>query len=277
MADLAPLSLNDGKTIPRLGLGVWQVLEESVADVVSTAIGIGYRLIDGARIYGNEAGMGEGIRASGVARDELFVTSKVWNEDQGYDATRRAVEGSLKRIGVEYLDLCLIHWPCPAQDKYVETYRALMDARSDGQIRSAGVSNFQDAHLDRVIKELGEAPALNQIELHPAFQQAQMRAADEERGVLTQSWSPLGRMTMFEAPEIKAIAERIGCTPAQVILRWHLQLGVSVIPRSTNAGRLKENFDTLDITLTEADMAAIAGLDQEDGRIGPNPDEFEGN
>ncbi|QPM90010.1 aldo/keto reductase [Pseudooceanicola algae] len=274
MTDLSPLKFHDGHAIPRLGLGVWQVPEPEVTEIVKTAIGLGYRLIDGAKVYGNEEGMGKGIAQSGVAREDLFITSKVWNADQGYDAARRAIDGSLKRIGVDQLDLCLIHWPRPKHDLYVETWKALLAAKADGQILSAGVSNFKGPHIDRLVAETGEAPVLNQIELHPLFQQDEMRAENDRHGIVTQSWSPLGRSMTFEAPQIVAIAERTGKTPAQVILRWHLQIGVSVIPRSSNAGRLAQNFDLFDFELSAADMASLAELET-GSRIAPDPDDYE--
>ncbi|KAA2316254.1 aldo/keto reductase [Pseudooceanicola sediminis] len=268
------LSLNDTRSIPQMGFGVWQIPEETTENAVATAIGLGYRLIDGARIYGNEAGMGRGVRNSGVAREDLFVTSKVWNSDQGRDAARAAIRGSLERTGLDYLDLMLIHWPCPEKDLYVETWQALIEARDTGLVRSIGVSNFTATHLDRIIAKTGVAPALNQIELHPRMQQSDMRAANAERGVITQSWSPLGRANAFSDPTLVEIARRLDRSVPQVILRWHIQLGLSVIPRSSNPDHMASNFAAQSFELSDADMAAIEGMET-GARIGPDPDAAE--
>lgn len=274
MTEMTQLTLNDGRSMPQFGFGVWQIPGEAVPGVVTDAVNLGYRLIDGAFIYGNEAEMGAGIRQATVPRDDLFVTSKVWNADQGYDAARKAIDGSLARIGLEYLDLCLIHWPCPQKSLYVETWQALIDARAAGQIRSIGVSNFNADHLDRVIEETGVTPAVNQIEVNPRMQNTAMCAANAARNVLTQAWTPLGQGASFTAPAIVEAAKRAGVSPAQVVLRWHVQLGHSVIPRSTNAAHLAQNLDSLGFELTDAEMAAIAALD-EGVRCGPDPLEFE--
>jgi len=268
------IPFSDGHTIPSLGLGVWQIPDDQTPDIVSSAIKAGYRLIDGAFIYGNEVGMGKGIASSGVPRDDLFITSKLWNSEQGYDKTRRAIEASLQRIGLDYLNLCLIHWPCPTKDLYVETWKAFVDAQQDGQLRSIGVSNFNPDHLDRIIGETGVTPVLNQIEVNPRLVQAEMRAENDRRNIVTQAWTPLGQLLSFDAPAIQSIADRLGRSPAQIILRWHLQLGVSVIPRSTEIAHLKQNLETADFTLTESDMAAINALD-EGVRCGPDPVDFE--
>ena len=275
MSQVPTLTLHDGKTIPQCGLGVWQIDAGDTARVVSEAIGLGYRLIDGAVLYGNEEGMGEGIRRSGVDRGDLFVTSKVWCDMQGYDLARRSIEGSLKRTGLDRLDLMLIHWPAPAKDLYVETWKALIDAKADGQVTSIGVSNFEAAHLDRIIDETGEVPVLNQIEVNPEMQQPAMRAADRERGIVTQSWTPLGQGRSFDAAPIRAVAEREGVSPAQVVLRWHVEIGNAVISRSTKADHLAQNLDIFGFELTAEDMAAIETLDADD-RTGPNPNDFSG-
>jgi 2,5-diketo-D-gluconate reductase A len=267
------LRLNDGHSIPNLGLGIWQVPEASTAAVVATALRLGYRLIDGAAIYGNEVGLGQGLRDSGLARDEVFVTTKVWNSDQGHDATLRAVDTSLRRLRLDRLDLCLIHWPVPDQDLYVDTWRALMRLRDEGRVRSIGVSNFMGAHLERLVGETGVVPVLNQVELNPRLQQASLRALHDRMGIVTQSWTPLGQARSFAAAPVQAASARTGKSPAQVILRWHLQLGVSVIPRSTRAEGLAENRDILDFALTADEMAAMAGLD-EGQRCGPDPMTF---
>lgn len=267
------LRLNDGQSIPQLGLGIWEVPADITARTVVTALDLGYRLIDGAAIYGNEAGLGEGLRQSGLPRDEVFVTTKVWNDAQGHDRTLRAVEASLARLGLERVDLCLIHWPCPAQDRYLDTWRALIRLRDDGRVRSIGVSNFMPSHLERLVGETGVVPVLNQIEVNPRLQQAELRALHDRMGIVTQSWTPLGQRASFGAPPVQAVAARVGKSPAQVILRWHLQLGVSVIPRSTRAAGLAENLDLFDFALTEDEMAAMATLD-EGRRCGPDPMTF---
>lgn len=274
MTSIPQLRLNDGHDMPQLGIGVWQIEDEKVPAVVSDAVELGFRLIDGAYIYGNEAAMGEGIRQAAAARDDLFVTSKVWNSDQGYDAARRAIEASLKRIGLDRLDLALIHWPCPAKDLYVDTWRALIAAQKDGQLRSIGVSNFNEDHLDRIIEATGVTPAVNQIEINPRFQNAAMRKANAARGVVSQAWTPLGGGYGFDAPAIQDVCARTGKTPAQVILRWHIEQGHSVIPRSTSRAHLAQNLDIFDFSLSAAEQSAIATLD--DGtRCGPAPDSFE--
>ncbi|MDM7932287.1 aldo/keto reductase [Tabrizicola sp.] len=267
------LRLNDGHMIPQLGLGIWQVPAEITATTVATALGLGYRLVDGAAIYGNEVGQGEGIRQSGLPRDEVFITTKVWNDDQGHDATLRAVEASLSRLAMDRIDLCLIHWPCPARDLYVDTWRALIRLKDEGRVRSIGVSNFMPSHLERLVGETGVIPVLNQIELNPRLQQAELRALHDRMGIVTQSWTPLGQGRSFDADPVQAASLRTGKSPAQVILRWHVQLGVAVIPRSTRAAGLAENLDIFDFTLTDGEMAAMATLD-EGQRCGPDPMTF---
>lgn len=267
------LRLNDGHMIPQLGLGIWQVPADKTAETVATALGMGYRLVDGAAIYGNEAGLGDGVRQSGLPRDEVFVTTKVWNDDQGHDATLRAVEASLARLRLDRIDLCLIHWPTPARDRYLDTWRALIRLKDDGRIRSIGVSNFMPAHLERLVEETGVVPVLNQIELNPRLQQAELRALHDRMGIVTQSWTPLGQGRSFTAAPVQAAAARTGKSPAKVILRWHLQLGAAVIPRSTRAAGLAENLDVFDFVLTPEEMAAMALLD-EGRRCGPDPMTF---
>jgi 2,5-diketo-D-gluconate reductase A len=267
------LPLHDGHRIPQLGFGLWQVPTEITATTTATALRLGYRLVDGAAIYGNEVGQGEGIRQSGLPRDEIFVTTKVWNSEQGFDRTMRATEGSLKRLGLEQVDLLLIHWPCPAKDRYVETWRALIRLRAEGKARSIGVSNFYPAHLERIIGETGVVPVLNQVELNPRLQQAELRHFHARHRIVTQSWTPLGQGASFGAAPIQAASHRTGKSPAQVILRWHLQLGASVIPRSTREAGLAENLDLFDFALTDDEMAAIGRLD-EGARCGPDPATF---
>jgi 2,5-diketo-D-gluconate reductase A len=265
------LPLLSGHAIPQLGFGLWQVAD--TARITEAALGMGYRLVDGASIYGNEVGMGQGIRAAGLPRDEIFVTSKVWNDDQGYDRALHAVEESLDRLRLDRLDLCLIHWPCAARNLYVDTWRALVFLRDQGAISSIGVSNFNAVQIDRLTDETGVTPVLNQIELHPLLQQASLRAAHASRGMVTQSWTPLGRGLAFDAPEVLAIAARTDRTPAQVILRWHIELGLSVIPRSSRIEGLRQNLETLDFALTPDDLTALATLNR-DRRCGPDPDHF---
>jgi len=267
------LRLNDGRMIPQLGLGLRQVPPAATADLVATALGLGYRLIDGAAIWGNEAGLGDGLRRSGLPRDEVFVTTKVWNDAQGHDATLRAVEDSLGRLKLDWVDLGLIHWPVTARDRCVDTWRALIRLRDEGRVRSIGVSNFMGPHLERLVAETGVVPVVNQIELNPRLQQADLRGLHDRMGIVTQGWTPLGGGQSFAATPVQAVAARCGKTPAQVILRWHLQLGVSVIPRSSRAAGLAENLDLFDFALTEAEMAALARLEA-DERCGPDPMTF---
>ncbi len=273
MTDQKNIAFHDGNSIPQLGFGIWQIPQDDTAAAVESAIKTGYRLIDGAFIYGNEAGLGEGLRSSGVPRDEIFVTTKVWNRDQGRDKARASVERSLKSIGVDKLDLVLIHWPVPGLDLYVETWKTLIEMRDEGLMRSIGVSNFNADHLTRIIEETGEAPVLNQIEINPQLQQPELRAFCDSHKIVAQAWTPLGNGKSFEADPIKAAAARTGKSPAQVVLRWHLQLGHAAISRSVNPGRQAENLDVFDFTLTDEEMKAIEGLDI-GLRNGPDPSVF---
>ncbi|MDP3195850.1 aldo/keto reductase [Tabrizicola sp.] len=267
------LSLNDGHQIPQLGFGLWQVPAASTAETTASALRMGYRLVDGAAIYGNEEGQGEGVRQSGLPRDQVFVTTKVWNSEQGFDRALLATEASLKRLGLDHVDLLLIHWPCPAKDLYLDTWRALIRLREDGRALSIGVSNFQEPHLQRIIGETGVTPVVNQVEINPRLQQPTLRAFHDQHGIVTQSWTPLGQGRSFDAAPVRAAALRSGKSPAQVILRWHIQIGASVIPRSTREAGLRENLDIFDFTLNDAEMAAIAALD-EGARCGPDPAQF---
>lgn len=273
MTDQPKIAFHDGHSIPQLGFGIWQIPQEDTATAVTSAIKTGYRLIDGAFIYGNEAGLGEGLKSSGVPRDEIFVTTKVWNRDQGRDKARASVERSLKSIGVDELDMVLIHWPVPGQDLYVETWKALIEMRNEGLVRSIGVSNFNADHLARIIGETGEVPVLNQIEINPLLQQPELRAACAKHKIVPQAWTPLGNARSFEAKPIQAAAARTGKSPAQVILRWHMQLGHAAIARSVNPGRQAENLDVFDFRLTDDEMKAIATLDV-GLRNGPDPSVF---
>ena len=265
--------LADGTSIPRLGLGVWQIPDDDAAAAVRTALASGYRGVDTAAIYGNEAGVGRGVRESGLPREEVHVTTKVWNSEQGYDSTIAACRASLARLGTDYVDLYLIHWPVPSKDRYVATWRALLALREEGLVRSVGVSNFTAAHVRRLIEETGVVPVVNQVELHPRFQQAELRAFHAEHGIVTEAWSPLAQGGLLSDPLVCGIAARLGVSAARVILRWHVQIGNVVIPKSVTPSRIAENIDVFSFELTEADMAAIAGLDAGE-RIGPDPDTF---
>jgi len=267
------LTFSDGRSIPQIGLGVWRTPNDVAVTAVRTALEAGYRHIDTAKLYENEEGVGEGMRTSGVPREDVFLTTKVWNDDQGFDSTLRSLDESLKRLGTDYVDLYLIHWPSPFRDLYVDTWRALIKAREEGLVRSIGVSNFDVQHLDRIISETGERPVLNQIELHPRFQQKRLRDANKARGILTESWSPLGQGQLLENPVIAGIAAKHGKTPAQVIIRWHLDNGLIVIPKSVTPSRIVQNFAVFDFTLDAEDIAAIAKLDDANGRIGADPNE----
>lgn len=267
------VELNNGVSIPQLGFGVFQVPDEETTSAVRHALEAGYRAIDTAAIYGNEAGVGRALAESGLPREDVFVTTKVWNTDQGYDATLRAFDASLDRLGLDHVDLYLIHWPTPARDLYQESWRALTRLAAEGRIRAAGVSNFQPAHLQRLLDAGDLVPAVNQIELHPGLQQAELRAFHADHGIATQAWSPLAQGAVLDDPAITAIAERLHKSPAQVVLRWHLQLGNIVIPKSVTPARISENIDVFDFELTAGDMAAIADLDR-GHRTGPHPDEL---
>ncbi|WP_330241586.1 aldo/keto reductase [Streptomyces sp. NBC_00525] len=274
MSQVPSLTLNNGVEMPQLGFGVWQVPDDEATKAVATAIESGYRSIDTAAIYQNETGTGRAIAASGVPRDELFVTTKVWNTEQGHDSTLRAFDASLAKLGLEYVDLYLIHWPVPAKDAYVDTYRALEKIHAEGRARAIGVSNFLPEHLERLLGETSVVPALNQIELHPQLQQAESRALHAEHGILTEAWSPLGSgKGLLEVPTVVAVARKHGRTPAQAVLRWHIQTGNVVIPKSVTPSRIAENIDVFDFELDADDLAAFAALD-EGKRLGPNPGEF---
>jgi 2,5-diketo-D-gluconate reductase A len=265
------ITLNDGATIPQLGLGVWQVDHGITAQVVGWAIKAGYRLIDTAEGYQNEEGVGEAIRAAGVPRSELFITSKLRNGAHQRDAALRAFDDTMKKLGIEQLDLFLIHWPVPSQDKYVEAWKALIELQQAGRIKSIGVSNFNRDHLERIIGETGVVPVANQIELHPRFQQRALRDFHALHDIHTESWSPLGSGRLLSDPTIAGIAGKHGKSAAQTIIRWHLQQGLIVIPKSIHQDRITANFDVFDFELDAEDLKTIAGMDSADGRDGPNP------
>ena len=270
------LKMNDGNTIPQLGYGVWKISDEDAEGSVLQALKTGYRHIDTAKIYNNEGGVGRGIAASDIAREKIFITTKVWNSDQGYDETLKAFDESAKRLGVKTIDMYLIHWPMPVRDQFVETWKALIRLRQENRVRSRGVCNFRIADLERLIKETGVAPAVNQVELHPQFQQKELRIFHEKNNILTEAWAPLGRGLFFDDPLLQSIAKEHSKTVAQIVLRWHMELGTIAIPKSQSAARMAENFDIFDFKLTASDHDKIASLDKIDGRMGPNPDEFLG-
>ncbi|MDN5919874.1 MAG: aldo/keto reductase [Pseudonocardia sp.] len=268
-----PVLLNNGVAMPRVGFGVSEVRDTEAA--VGEALRTGYRSIDTAEVYGNEDGVGAAIAASGIPREELFVTAKVWNDDQGRDRALRAAERSLDRLGLDHVDLYLVHWPTRYRDRCLQTWDAMETLLADGRARAIGVSNFRRSHLERVIGLGGTVPAVNQIELHPWLEQDDLRAVHAERGIVTEAWSPLGRGMLLHEPVITAIARRLGRSPAQVVLRWHLQQGTVVIPRSSTPERIAQNRAVHDFALTAEDMLAISTLDVADGagRIGPVPDD----
>ncbi|MEU0635178.1 aldo/keto reductase [Streptomyces albidoflavus] len=274
MSKVPPIILNNGVQMPQLGFGVWQVPDDEAFTAVGAALDAGYRSIDTAAAYGNEEGTGKAIARSGIPREELFVTTKLWNSDHGYDAALRAFDSSLEKLGVDHVDLYLIHWPLPAKDTAVDTYKALEKIYSEGRARAIGVSNFLPEHLERLIDATSVIPAVNQIELHPHLQQRAAREYHDEQGITTEAWSPLGQgKGLLEVPAIVAIARKHNVTPAQVVLRWHVQLGNVAIPKSVTPSRIVENIDIFSFELDEEDMAAIRALN-EDRRLGPDPAEF---
>jgi len=267
------VTLNNGVTMPQLGFGVFQVPDEETTAAVTTALEAGYRSIDTAAAYNNETGVGRALAASGIPRDELFVTTKLWNDDQGHDSALAAFDASLEKLGLDHVDLYLIHWPAPERDRYLDTWRALERIHAEGRARAIGVSNFQPAHLQRLLDETGIVPAVNQIELHPRLQQAELRAFHARHGIATEAWSPLAQGALLGHETITALAERHGKTPAQIVLRWHLHLGNIVIPKSVTPERIRQNLDVFDFELSDDEIAQIGALD--DGtRTGPDPDTF---
>lgn len=267
------ITLNDGHTIPQLGFGVFKVDPDETERIVSDALEVGYRHIDTAAVYGNEVGVGRAIEKSGIPRDELFITTKLWNSDQGTQSVFDALELSLEKLGLDQVDLYLIHWPRPDLDRYVESWQALELLHEGGRTRSIGVSNFHRPHLERILAESGTVPAVDQVELHPAFAQRELRAFSEPLGIRTEAWGPLGqgKYDLFGEQAIQDAAAAHGATPAQVVIRWHLQQGIIVFPKSNSRERMAENFDVFGFELTDAEVAAIDALDR-GLRVGANPD-----
>lgn len=270
VTEVPVLTLHDGIEIPQLGFGVSQIPPEETQEAVEEALAVGYCHIDTAAAYGNEAEVGTAIAASGVDRERVFVTTKLWNSEQGYDSALRAFDASLERLGTEYVDLYLIHWPRPERDLFRGTWRAFERIHEEGRVRSIGVSNFRIEDLERLGRDAEQKPTLNQVELHPHFQQAELRAWHDAHGIATEAWSPLAQGDLLDDGTIKTIAAHHDRTPAQTILRWHIQIGNVVIPKSATPERIRENIEIFDFELSEDDMAALARLDTGE-RIGPDP------
>ena len=265
------IALNDGYRIPQLGLGTWQINDAMAPEIVGAAIGRGYRLIDTATNYRNESGIGRALEESALPRNHFLVTTKLWNDSQGYDQTLRAFDASASRLRLDVVDLYLIHWPLPQRGLYVDTWRAFIELRKEGRVRSIGVSNFTGRQLERIIGETGVVPALNQVELHPAFQQRSLREIHQRYKIATEAWSPLGQGKSLNHPTIRAIANRHGRTPAQVVLRWHIESGRVAVPKSATPAHLAENIDVFTFALDSQDHDAISELDSTSGRIGYDP------
>ncbi|WP_343063823.1 aldo/keto reductase [Haloechinothrix aidingensis] len=267
------ITLDDGVRIPQLGYGVFQIPQEETARSVEMALDAGYRSIDTAAAYGNEEAVGKAVQHCGIGRDELFVTTKLWNSDHGYDATLAAFDASLTALGMDYVDLYLIHWPVPERDLYTQSWRALERIRSEGRARAIGVSNFHIPHLRKLLDEADVPPAINQIELHPRLQQHELRRFHEANGIVTEAWSPLAKGELLGDGRVTGLASKHGKTAAQIVLRWHIQLGNVVIPKSVTQQRIVQNYDVFDFELDAEDMATLGELD--DGtRTGPDPDTF---
>ncbi|WP_072477378.1 aldo/keto reductase [Amycolatopsis australiensis] len=274
MTSVPVIELNNGVRMPQLGYGVFQIPDDETATAVKAALDAGYRSIDTAALYGNEKGVGQAIAESGIARDELFVTTKLWNSAQGYDSALKAFDASMAKLGLEQLDLYLIHWPTPERDRYLDTWKAFEKLYADGRVRAIGVSNFQPAHLTRLMDASDVVPAVNQIELHPYLQQQEVREFDAKHGIATEAWSPLAKGgSLLGDPVVADLAVKHSRTPAQIVLRWHLQLGNVVIPKSVTPSRIEENFDLFDFTLSEEEMESLTPLDRGE-RTGPDPDTF---
>jgi 2,5-diketo-D-gluconate reductase A len=275
MSDVPGIELNNGTTIPQLGFGVFQIDPSDTAEAVTTALEAGYRHIDTAQMYGNEAEVGEAIAKSDIPRDQLWITTKCNNSNHGYDDAQSALDESLQKMGLDFVDLYLIHWPLPGKDLYVDTWKGFEQAQSDGKVRTIGVSNFQPHHLDRLLDETETVPAVNQIELHPRMQQAGLRSYHERHGIRTEAWSPIGQgKGLLDAPELTEIAQAHGKSPAQVVLRWHVQIGNIVFPKSSTAERVRENYAIFDFELGDDEVEKINGMEKAE-RLGPDPDKFD--
>jgi 2,5-diketo-D-gluconate reductase A len=275
MSNVPGIKLNNGTVIPQLGFGVFQIEPEQTAETVQAAFDAGYRHIDTAQMYGNEAEVGEAIASSGLDRSDLWITTKCNNSNHGEDDSQRALDESLQKLGLDHVDLYLIHWPLPGKDLYVETWKGLEKALSDGKTRTIGVSNFQPHHLDRLAQETETVPAVNQIELHPRMQQLALRSYHERHGIATEAWSPIGQgKGLLEAPELASIADNHNKSAAQVVLRWHIQLGNIVFPKSVTTERIRENFEIFDFELTDDEMSTIGEMEKAE-RLGPDPDKFD--
>lgn len=272
--DTPSIRLNNGVALPQIGFGVFQIPADQTEEAVGHAFDAGYRHIDTAQMYGNEDGVGRALAGSGLSRDEVFVTTKLNNDRHGHDSAIRALDESLGRLGTDHVDLFLIHWPRPGEDRYVETWTAFEKLAADGRAHAIGVSNFGVAHLERLAAETGTVPAVNQIELHPRFPQQELRAYHGEHAIATEAWSPIGQGgDLLAEPTLTSLAEKYGRTPAQIVLRWHLQLGNVVFPKTVNPARMRENLDVLGFELADDDLASIGELET-GTRMGPNPDEF---
>ncbi|EPN9509528.1 2,5-didehydrogluconate reductase DkgA [Cronobacter sakazakii] len=275
MANPGVIKLHDGNLMPQLGLGVWQATNEDVVTAIHKALEVGYRSIDTAAAYKNEQGVGDALKSAGVARDELFITTKLWND--GQKRPREALEESLEKLQLDYVDLYLMHWPVPAIDRYVEAWKGMIELQQEGLIKSIGVCNFNVEHLQRIIDETGVTPVINQIELHPLLQQRQLHAWNATHKIQTESWSPLaqGGEGVFDQKIIRELADKYGKTPAQIVIRWHLDSGLVVIPKSVTPTRIAENFNVWDFRLDKDELSEIAKLDQ-GKRLGPDPEQFGG-
>lgn len=268
------IKLNNGQHIDQLGLGVYKVNQDIAVQLVGTALDLGYRRIDTAALYDNEQEVGAAIRKSGIARADIYVTTKVWNNRQGYHEAKEAAQESLDRLNIDYVDMLMIHWPAPKQNKFVETWRAFEELLETGKVRGIGVANFNIHHLEQLLESANVVPAMNQIELNPIFQQPELRAFNAKHGIATEAWAPLGRARILDNPVLTEIAAAHGKSAAQVVIRWHLQIGNLVIPKSSNPDRLAENLNVFDFALTDADMARIATMDT-GVRSSNNPDDFD--
>ena len=270
MTDYPTLTLNDDRQIPQLGFGTFKLDDSKATDAVKTALDVGYWLVDTAAVYENERGVGKGVGDW----SDIFLQTKIWNDRQGYGETLKAMDESLERLGREHVDMLLIHWPCPDQGKFVDTWKAFIELRDAGKAKSIGVSNFREEDLKRVVDATGVVPALNQIELHPTFQQHELRRVHDEMGIVTQSWSPLGQGDGLKESAVQEIAEATGQPASAVILAWHLQHGLAPIPKASSRDHIEANFAALQLTLSEEQMAAIDAMDSKDGRMGPDPSSF---